>query len=194
MLIQERPHRGLADAAGDTEELCSPPCNSAGAQGKGKSMVNVPIRVLSNEVTIHTANAVSEFFEICQAANPESGYVALPPWLQRKVTAVSRNMEQVTESQQGLLTELEKVGSRELEAPAFQRVIEDLSRVVSQCDAAVMDTYSAPEALVRLWKKNLDLVAERNSHIENYLESFRIALDETCSAVLADLATKAMAG
>jgi hypothetical protein len=163
--------------------------------GDRRTMITAaPIRVLSNEVTIHTAAAVSEFLEICQAADPESGYIALPPWLQHKVVSVNKSMAQVAESQKGLILELEKVTPSQLESPSFQKVIADLERVVAQGESAISDTYSASETFVQLWQKNLDLVAEQNSHIDNYLESFRIAFDETCSALLADLATKVCAG
>ncbi len=36
-------------------------------------------------------------------------------------------------------------------------------------------------------------MAEQNGHIDNYVESFRIAFDDTCSALLADLGTKVIA-
>lgn len=156
-------------------------------------IIAAPIRVLSQEVTIHTANAVTEFLEICQAADPDSGYLALPPWLQHKVLSVNKSMAQVVESQMTLLQELEKVSQEQLASPNFLKVIADLERVVSQGYSAIADTYSAPDTFVRLWQKNLDRMSEQNSHIDNYVESFRIALDENCSALLADLATKTMA-
>lgn len=157
-------------------------------------MVAAPIRVLSNEVTIYTADAVKEFFEICQASAPDSGYVAMPPWLQHKVLSVDKLMARAAASQQGLIQELEKVTPEMYESPAFLKVISDLERLVAQGESAISDTYSAPETIVRLWQKNLDILAEQNAHIDNYLESFRIALDETCSALLADIGTKVILG
>jgi hypothetical protein len=151
-------------------------------------IVAAPIRVLSNEVTIHTANAVTDFLELCQAADPASGYIALPPWLQHKVMSVNRSMGAIVDSQAALLIELAQVGPEQLTAPRFQKVIEDLERMVAQTESAVSDTYSAPETIVRLWQKNLNAVADQNSHIDSYLESFRVANDETCSALLANLA------
>jgi hypothetical protein len=160
-------------------------------QGKEPLMIAAaPIRVLSNRVEINAASAVSEFFEICQTAKPESGYVALPPDLQQKIVSLNRKIEQIVQSQAVLLAELDKVTADQLASPSFQKVLEDLGRLVAQGNSAISDTYDAPEIIVRLLRNNLDVAAEQYGHIDNYLESFRIAFDETCSAVLADLATR----
>ena len=153
-------------------------------------ILDTPIRGLSNQVELDTASAVKEFYEMCQAADPSSGYVALHPALQEKVVSVNKSMGLVVKSQHALILELEKVSQAQMAAPGFQRAIADLERVVSQGYSAITDTYSAPDTFVKLWQKNLDLMSEQNGHIDNYLESFRIAFDETCSALLADLATK----
>ena len=149
-----------------------------------------PIRGLSNQVALDTASAVKEFFEMCQAADPGSGYVALPAAVQGKVVSINKSMGLVVKSQHALIQELEKVSQEQLASANFQKVIADLERVVSQGNSAIADTYSAPDTFVKLWQKNLDLMSEQNGHIDNYVESFRIALDENCSALLADLATR----
>ncbi len=157
-------------------------------------IMEAPIRGLSSQVTLHTAAAVKEFFELCQAADPKSGYLALPPWLQQKVVSINQQMGLAVESQRSLLDELEKVNGEHLALPGFDKVIGDLERVVAQGDSAISDTYSARPEIVKLWKKNLESMAEQNSHIDNYVESFRIAFDENCSALLADMADKISVG
>lgn len=157
-------------------------------------IVDAPIRGLSNQVTLHTAAAVKEFFDLCQAADPESGYIALPPYLQQKVVSINGQMGIVVGTQEALLAELKKVNGEHLASSDFDKVIGDLERVVAQGDSAIADTYSAPAEFVKLWKKNLDLMAERNSHIDSYVESFRIAFDENCSALLAEVATQVIEG
>ena len=152
-------------------------------------MIDAPIRGMSNQVTLHTANAVKEFFDLCQTADPESGYLALPPWQQQKVVSINQQMGLVAGSQQELIKLLDDISDEHLTRPGFDKVMGDLERVVSQVDSAISDTYSAPEPVVRLWKANLELVAQQNGHIDSYVESFRIALDENCSALLANLAT-----
>ncbi len=158
--------------------------------GETIMILDIPIRGLNNQVALDTASAVKEFFEMCQAADPDSGYVAMHPSLQEKVVSVGKSMGLVAKSQRTLIEGLEKVSETQITSAGFQKVIADLERVVSQVDSAISDTYSAPEAMVKLWQRNLELVAQQNGHIDNYVESFRIAFDETCSALLADLATK----
>jgi hypothetical protein len=157
-------------------------------------IVDAPIRVLGNQVTLHTAAAVQEFFDLCQAADPKSGYVALPPYIQQKVVSINKQMGIVVDTQQALLAELEKVNGEHLATAGFDKVIGDLERVVAQGDSAISDAYAAPTEFVKLWRKNLELMAEHNSHIDSYVESFRIALDENCSALLAELATQVIEG
>jgi enhancing lycopene biosynthesis protein 2 len=153
-------------------------------------VIDAPIRGLSNQVTLHTANAVKEFFELCQAADPKSGYMTLPPWLQEKVVSINNLLTLIVGTQKQLIDQLELVSSEHLATPGFQKVIGDLERAVSQVDSAISDTSEMPDSIVKLWKPNLETVAQQNSHIDNYVESFRISFDETCSALLADLATK----
>lgn len=156
-------------------------------------IANAPIRGPINQVELSTANAVKEFFELCQAADPESGYVALPPDVQRRVVSVNESMGVVAEKQGDLIQLLDKVSQDDLASPSFQKVISDLERLVLQGDSAISDAYTAPDPIVKLWQKNLDLMSQRNSHIDSYVESFRITFDETCSSLLADLATKVIA-
>jgi hypothetical protein len=161
--------------------------------GETIMILDTPIRGLSNQVALDTASAVKEFFEMCQAADPQSGYVAFHPTLQEKVVSLNESMGLVVKSQHALIQELEKVSQAQMATVGFQKVIADLERVVSQGYSAITDTYSAPDTFVKLWQKNLNLMSEQNGHIDNYVESFRIAMDETCSALLADLATRTIA-
>jgi hypothetical protein len=162
--------------------------------GEANMILDTPIRMLSNQVELNTASAVNEFFALCQAADPSSGYIALHPDLQKKVVSVNKSMGVVVKSQATLIQALEKVSQAQLASPMFPKVIADLERVVSLGESAIADTYSANEQYVKLWKSNLELMAEQNSHIDNYVESFRITFDETCSALLADLATQVSGG
>jgi hypothetical protein len=157
-------------------------------------IIDAPIRVLSNQVTLSTAAAVKEFFALCQAADPKSGYIALPPELQEMVVSINRQMGEVVGLQRQLLDELAKITGDHLASPNFEKVIGDLERVVAQGDSAISDTYSAPSEIVKLWRTNLDEMAQQNSQIDSYVESFRITLDENCTAVLADMADKVSLG
>jgi fumarylacetoacetate (FAA) hydrolase family protein len=150
------------------------------------------IKVLNNDVVFDTASAVKKFFELCNDAN--LGYFVLPQQTSEKIVAVNDAMARVIVSQGALLKALELVSNETVKAPGFQKAVADVERMVSGTDSAISETYSAPGYVVSLLQRNLETVAEQNSYIDNYVESFRIAFDDTCSALLADLATKVSAG
>jgi hypothetical protein len=157
-------------------------------------IVGAPIKVLSNEIALQTATAVKEFFELCQAAAPASSYIALPAKIQEKVVELNRAIGRVSASQYNLLSALEQITDEQVTAPEFAKVVSDLGWVVAQVESALTDTYQAPDFVVTLLRRNLETVADQNSHIDSYVESFRVAFDENCSALLADLGTKVLAG
>lgn len=154
-------------------------------------IAETPIKVLSNDVIFDTASAVKKFFELCASA--DLGYFVVPQATKEKIVAVDHAMARVVSSQQALLTALEQVSNETIAAPGFQKVLADLEITVSQADSAITETYSAPAFVVSLLQKNLDIIAQQNSHIDNYVESFRIAFDENCSALLADMASRLLA-
>jgi len=161
---------------------------------KTAMIVGAPIKVLSNEVALQTATAVKEFYELCMAAEPNASYIALPAETQERIVELNRIIGRLGESQYKLLNALENVSDEQVTKPEFAKVISDLGIVVAQVESAVDETYNAPTYVATLVRKNLECVADQNSHVESYVESFRIAFDENCSALLADLATKVVEG
>jgi hypothetical protein len=157
-------------------------------------IVGAEIKFLSNEVTLQTATVVKEFFELCAAADAESSYIALPPDVQKQLVALNRSIGRVARSQNGLLQALDKVSDELLTHAQFPKVISDLALVVAQVESAISETYAAPQFVASLVRKNLETVADQNSHLDSYAESFRAAFDENCTALLADLAGKIIAG
>jgi hypothetical protein len=147
---------------------------------------SLPIGYLSNEVELEASGVVKKFYEMCKAA--DSGYVALPPEAQAKVVEAQKALDRVANNQESLIEALDAVSEELMASPEFPRVVANLERMVAKTDSAIEYTYSAPGIIVQMLQKTLELVADRNSHIDNYVESFRIAVDETCSAVLADMA------
>lgn len=152
----------------------------------------VPISVLSNDVVLGTSIVVKRFYELCMAT--EHGYIPLPPEMQRKVVAVDTAIQRVVKSQKILLDALSSVTNDLVESPDFSTAVADVALMVAQTDAAISRTYKAPEGVIKVLQSSLDAVAEHNSHIDNFVESFRIALNESCTALLANLADRVIAG
>lgn len=155
-------------------------------------IVNPHIKVLSNDVVFDTASAVKKFFELC--AEADLGYVVLPQQTKEKVVAVNDAMARVVTSQRALLDALENITDETVAFPGFQKAVDDLAVTVSKTESAIAETCSAPAVILAILQRNLDTIAQQNSHIDSYVESFRVAFDENCSAILADMASKIMAG
>jgi hypothetical protein len=151
------------------------------------------LKMLSNEVTLQTATAVKEFFALCQAAGPNY-YVPLPKASQEKLVELNRTFGRLAGSQSRLLNALELVTDDQVTSAEFAKVISDLGLVVAQVESAIVETYAAPEFVSVLLRNNLERVADQNSHLDSYVESFHVAFDENCSSLLADLGTKVLAG
>ncbi len=152
-------------------------------------ILTAPIRGLSAEVVCHTAAAQKEFWNLLQEADV-SVYVALPPELLKATLNVNKSIGQAIDSQRELLKALETVTGETLTSLKFIDVVGDLERSVAQSEAVIAATNDMPESMARLWRANLESLAENNGHIDNYVESFRIAMDENCSALLANLASE----
>jgi hypothetical protein len=151
-----------------------------------------PIRVLSNEVVLDASSAVKKYFELC--ADAETGYIVLPQGEDHAmVVALNDAIKRVGVSQGLLLAALENISNEQIEAPAFPGLVDGLQSAVTITNIAINDTYNAPEMIIKLLSKNLAVVEQQNSHIDNYVESFRIALDENCTAILASLADQILA-
>ena len=135
---------------------------------------------------------IKEFFELCQAAKCD--YIAVPPDVQQKVVEFNHTISRVSDSQYKLLQALEQVSDEQVTQPEFAKIISNLGWLVAQVESAVSETYAAPDFVATLVRKNLESVAGQNSHLDSYVESFRVAFDENCSALLANLATKVIAG
>ena len=151
-------------------------------------ILTAPIRGLSAEVVCYTAAAQMEFWNLLKATD-DSAYIALPPHLQTAALNVNRSIGQAVESQHGLLRALAGVTGETVAHPEFAGVVGDLERSVAQSEAAIDAFNDMPESIVRLWRTNLEALAENNGYLDNYVESFRIAMDENCSALLAHLAS-----
>jgi hypothetical protein len=151
-------------------------------------IADTSIKVLNNNVASDATSAVGKFFELCD--NADLGYFVLPADKSQQVVAVSEAMVRLISSQVNLLRALEQVRDKTVLSPGFQKTVADIQISVSQTESIISEVYLGPDYYVGLLRDKLETIAQQNSYIDNHVESFRIAFDENCSALLADMATR----
>jgi len=168
-----------------------------GRQGNHMATAVLPIRELSADVQVQAADAQRGVLCVVESKRRERDALFVSVLVSMfviflKVRELDRSFGKLAETQQKLIGMLEAFSSKQLEAPDFAKVGDDLSRIVADTSAVINDAYEMPDSIVRKWATRLELVQEHNSHIESISESFRIAADETCVALLADMAQTIM--
>lgn len=151
----------------------------------------LPIRELSAYAQYEAASAQKTFWEVAEAkARAASFDVAL--WM--KTRSLSGAMVRLADTQQKLIDCLAKDNFDHFDAGTFDKIAGDLERLVSMTYSFVDDMYhTSSEDCLAVWRPKLDRIYELTNHLDNYAESFRIASDDACTALLADIATKVTA-
>lgn len=147
----------------------------------------LPIRELSADVQLRAASVQKRFLDIAEA---KAQAVHNDMMMTLKSHVLNRSMARLVGAQERLIRSLEDFPVQELSAEAVGKVAGDLERLVSGANSLLDDIYQMPEPCLGLWRPKLEAMADLNGHIDNYAESFRIAFDDACSAVLAEMATK----
>jgi hypothetical protein len=146
-----------------------------------------PIRELSATVQYDAASAQKVFWEVVESKS-RNAQIDLTVWyLTRRL---DRRMGKLIVSQRSLIQHLRDMPHERFTSAEFVKVADDLYRIVSMTDSLIGDAYEMPERCLKVWRTNLEQVGDLSSHLESFAESFRIASDETCTALLADLAQK----
>jgi DNA-directed RNA polymerase subunit F len=152
--------------------------------------IAIPIRELSANVQFDAASAQKAFWEVVEEKRREAAIHILLRYLTNKL---NRRMERLANSQRDLVEHLRKIPAEKMSAAEFTKVSDDLYRIVAMTESMVDDCYEMPPSCIDAWRANLEKVANLSSHLENFAESFRIAADDTCTALLADIAQKVTA-
>ena len=146
-----------------------------------------PIRELSATVQYDAASAQKVFWEVVESKQREA-IIDIAVWyLTRRL---DRRMGKLIASQKCLVDHLGKMGHQGTTSAEFVKVADDLYRIVSLTDALIADACEMPNVCLKVWSAKLEQVGSLSSHLESFAESFRMAADETCTALLADLAEK----
>lgn len=145
----------------------------------------LPIRELSASVQYEAAYAQKTFWKVVDGkARAATFDVTL--WVQ--IRQLSHTMGKLASLQGTLIDCLKVKDCCQFDASTFNKVASDLERIVAMTYSLLDDAYGMPEKCVAVWRPHLDLIADRTAHIDNFAESFRIASDEACTALLANIA------
>ncbi len=147
----------------------------------------LPIRELSASVQYEAAYAQKTFWKVVDGkARAATFDVTL--WVQTRLLA--RTMGKLASLQGTLIEKLKTMDCNQFDANTFDKIASDLERIVSMTYSFLDDAHSMPKLCVDVWRPRLDEILDRTAHIDNFAESYRIASDDACTAVLADMAEK----
>ena len=147
----------------------------------------LPIRELSASVQYEAAYAQKTFWKVVDAKARERTFHFVL-WVYTK--QLWHSMGKTADLQRTLVGLLQGKDFSRCDADAFDNIARDLERVVSLTNALLDNTYSMPDRCVAVWRPRLEEIADLTAHIDNFAESFRIASNEACTALLANIAEK----
>jgi hypothetical protein len=147
----------------------------------------LPIRELSASVQYEAAYAQKTFWKVVDAKARERTFDFVL-WVHTK--QLWHSMGKTADLQRNLIVLLQGKDFGRCDADAFDNIARDLERVVSLTNALLDNTYTMPDRCVAVWRPRLEEIADLTAHIDNFAESFRIASDEACTALLANIAEK----
>jgi len=149
--------------------------------------VALPIRELSANVQYEAASAQKAFWEVVESKRRQYLFDLMVRYLTRKLDS---RMGRLIVSQEALIEHLRQVPTDSISYEDFSKVANDLDRIVAVTAALVDDSYNVPQPFLEVWRPKLEKISDLNGYLDSFAESFRIASDETCTALLADLARK----
>jgi hypothetical protein len=147
----------------------------------------LPIRELSASVQYEAAYAQKTFWKVVDAKARERTF-DLVLWVYTK--QLWHSLGKTAELQRTLIGLLQGKDFSRFDADAFDKIACDLERIVSLTNALLDNTHTMPEKCVAIWSPRLEEIADLTAHIDNFAESFRIASDEACTALLANMASQ----
>jgi hypothetical protein len=107
-------------------------------------------------------------------------------WIKTRTLNVS--LARLIDHQQSLIDRLNETPTDQFPADVVGKLAGDLGNVVSLTHSFIDDAYEMPRECLKVWSDRLEKISDLNSNLESYAESFRIASDESCTALLAELA------
>ena len=112
-------------------------------------------------------------------------------WFKTRVLSLA--MGGLLASQESLLKRLKGSSSDGFPPEVYGKLANDLRNVVSLTNSFIDEAYDMPVECLSLWAPRLEKIADLNGYLDNFAETFRIASDDACTALLADIAVKVAA-
>jgi hypothetical protein len=144
-----------------------------------------PIRELSADVQVKTATARRAVLHVAAANARLLSFALLED---RRARAINKDMGKLVDRQKDLVARLESFHAEQVDAPVLSNFAGDLSQLATSAASLVTDAFEMPEKYVQVWRENLEAISDLSSHIDNFAESFHIAADDLCSALIAKMA------
>jgi hypothetical protein len=144
----------------------------------------LPLRELSVSVQREAVSAKEAYWKLAEEVAHRQGQIIV--WIKTRTLNVS--LGRLIDHQQSLIDRLNEAPTDQFPADVIGKLAGDLGNVVSLTHSFIDDAYEMPRECLEVWSDRLEKVSDLNSNLENYAESFRIASDETCTALLAELA------
>lgn len=146
----------------------------------------LPIRELSVNAQREAVSAQHAYIRASESIYQKR--FQLFQWI--SVRALNYAMARLSKQQQTLIEFLKRPITQRLTPEDFRKISNDLENVVSLTDTFIDEAYNMPRECVGVWSARLTKIAESNRYLDNFAESFRIASDEACTALLADIADR----
>jgi len=147
----------------------------------------LPLRELSVNVQREAVSAQQAYWSLAEErlAHRRSQVIQ---WV--KTRSLNSAMGRLVERQQSLIDLLRQAPAAPFGAELFLKIANDLDNVVSLTNSFVDEAYDMPTGCLSVWSPRLEKISDLNNYLDNFAESFRIASDEACTALLADMADK----
>lgn len=149
----------------------------------------LPIRELSADVKFAAATANKTFWDVVETKNRKQPFLQgiVDGFVHFLVHKLDRQLAKLVTGERQLIDRLEALSVADLTEDDYLRIADDIQGIVSLTNSLVEEAYAMPEVCLSAWRSNLQKIEEATSQIDSFVESFRMASDEACMALLADL-------
>jgi hypothetical protein len=148
-----------------------------------------PLRELSVAVQHEAVSAQRAYWKLAEG----KAHQGMEPMLWLKTRVLKIAMGKLVARQQSLITRLKNSPPERFAPEMYGKLASDLHNVVSLTNSLLDELYGMPTECINLWSTKLEEIADCNGYLDNFAESFRIASDDACTALLADIAAKVTA-